>query len=155
MLLQQAARQMLGIRRVIKLAVKQLRQEEHLSGKTERLGEGQYHALHVLCEEGRMMVGTLAEQCHVAAPTISKMLNSLVDGGWVDRRNDPNNRRAVWVSATDEGRELYERLQAHFERGLTSVLEPLSKKQLKEILVAFGHLNSLVGEGNSASGAPN
>ncbi len=145
-LLRQAARQMLVMRNVIKLAVKQLRQEKHLSDKSEHLGEGQYHALHVLCEDGPMMVGDLAQQCHVADPTISKMLNGLVDGGWVDRQNDPKNRRAVLVSATPSGRELYARLQEHFERGLALVLSPLSSAQLEDLIAAFGHLENLVGD---------
>jgi DNA-binding MarR family transcriptional regulator len=144
-LLRQAIRQMLVIRNVMRLAGKQLRQEQ-LFPEGERLGEGQYRALHVLCEEGPMTVGNLAEHCHVADPTISKMLRSLEQGGWLVRQTDPENRRLVWVSVTPAGRELYAHLQAHFERALASVLAPLTGEQLRDLIKAFEHLETVAGE---------
>ena len=143
-LLHQAIQQMIVLRDVMRLVGKQLRYESLLPEK-ERLGEGQIRVLHALCEDGTMTVGSLAELCHVADPTISKILRSLEHGGWVSRQTDPNNRRVVWVGVTPAGQQVYERIKAHFEAGLASVLSPLTEEQLQDLIVAFGHLESLVG----------
>jgi DNA-binding MarR family transcriptional regulator len=144
-LLLQAVRQMLAMRNVMRLAVKELH-SKHPFPEHTRLGEGQFRALHVLCEDGAMTVGNLAEQCHVADPTISKMLRSLEQGGWLVRQIDPENRRLVWVSVTPAGRELYARFQAQFESALAKVLSPLTPEQLRDIIKAFRHLETLTGE---------
>jgi DNA-binding MarR family transcriptional regulator len=136
-------RRMMVVRRVVKQAVKQAR-SEHATPEIAKVGEGQYHAIHCLYEDGQLTAGELAERCHVADPTISKMLKSLEGSGLVERRTDPSNRRVVWVRLTEQGRAMHDRMVAHFHAGLAGVLHPLSAQQLRDILIAFAHLESLV-----------
>jgi DNA-binding MarR family transcriptional regulator len=111
-----------------------------------RMGEGQYRALHLLCDEGRLTAGELAGRCNVADPTMSKIVKSLESNGLVTRHTDPDNRRVVWVVLTPRGRAMHEELVEHFQRGITSVLRPLSNAQLKDLINAFRHLDSLIGD---------
>ncbi len=111
-----------------------------------RMGEGQYRALHLLSDERRITAGDLAGRCSVADPTMSKIVKSLESVGYVERQTDPDNRRVVWVSLTPKGRAMYEELVEHFGRGITSVLRPLTNAQLQDIITAFHHLESLIGD---------
>jgi len=111
-----------------------------------RMGEGQYRALHLLSDEGRLTAGDLAGRCNVADPTMSKVVKSLESIGLVERQTDPANRRIVWVSLTPKGRAMHEEMVEHFARGISSVLRPLSNAQLKDIITAFHHLESLIGD---------
>jgi DNA-binding MarR family transcriptional regulator len=142
--LERAVRQMLVVRRVIGLALKQI--SEQAPPEMVKAREGQYHVLHALAKEGRLMVGELADRCHVADPTISKMLKTLEQNGVVERHTDPENRRVVWVSLTPLGREAYDKMVTYFEGGLARVLQPLTDEQLEDLIVAFGHLERLVGQ---------
>lgn len=45
----------------------------------------------------------LAERLSYSRPRMTRILDSLVEKGCVERRNDPNDRRRVLVKITDEG----------------------------------------------------
>lgn len=117
---------------------------EGLPPEAARLGEGQYRALTCLFHEGRMTAGDLAERCSVADPTMSKILKSLESNSLIERRIAPDNRRVVWVDLTPEGRAMHDEMLVHFRRAIATVLRPLTDHQLRDIIVAFRHLEGLV-----------
>lgn len=117
-----------------------------------RMGEGQYRALHSLCDGGRLTAGELAGRCNVADPTMSKIVKSLEGSGLVERHTDPDNRRIVWVVLTPKGRAMHEEMVEHFGRGVASVLRPLSNTQLRDIINALHHLDGLLRDEAEGSG---
>jgi DNA-binding MarR family transcriptional regulator len=142
LLLHEAATAMTAMFRVLRRA--KHRVTGGLPPEIARLGEGQYRALHALCEEGRLTAGELAEQCNVADPTISKVVKSLEAGGFVSRETDADNRRIVWVILTPQGRTLHDHMIAHMQQQLAEVIRPLAPYQLRDLIQAFGHLERLL-----------
>ena len=67
------------------------------------VGPGSLGALVTLNRDGPMRLGDLAAREGVAPPTLSRMIAGLEDAGYVSRRPDPGDRRAVRVSLTDDG----------------------------------------------------
>jgi MarR family transcriptional regulator, organic hydroperoxide resistance regulator len=72
-------------------------------GSGDGLTLSQLHLVQPLTS-GPQGVGALADCAGVAPPTASRMLDGLARAGLVDRIQDPDDRRAVLVSLTDEGR---------------------------------------------------
>ena len=66
----------------------------------------QYVAMMVLWEEGDINVKTLGERLYLDSGTLSPLLKSLEQKGYVTRSRDASDSRIVTVSITDEGREL-------------------------------------------------
>jgi DNA-binding MarR family transcriptional regulator len=132
-----------NVRRIMKLVVKRVRDE---AGSPEKahMGEAQYHVLHALTDEGQLTAGDLAERCHVGYPAMSKTLGSLETSGLIERRTDPTNRRVVLVTLTPAGQATSTRMIAHFESRLAQVLGRLDNRQLEDLIVAFGHLETLI-----------
>lgn len=149
-LLQHAGQMMRTLQRLLKHVKQTLGAD--LPRELARMGEGQYRALHLLCDEGRLTAGELAGRCNVADPTMSKIVKSLESSGYVERHTDPDNRRTVWVSLTPKGRVMHEEMVEHFQQGITSVLRPLSNAQLKDLINAFRHLDSLLDDETAGSG---
>jgi DNA-binding MarR family transcriptional regulator len=146
-LLQRAARRMPVLLRVLKLVAKRVMSESTpavAEMTMAKMGEGQLRALHVLYEEGPLQVGDLAARCGVADPTISKMLKGLEANGLVERQTDKENRRAVWVSVTPTGRDLFDQMQSAFEAGLAQVLHALTSEQLHDLIRTMDHLERLL-----------
>lgn len=110
------------------------------------IGEAQYHVLFVLATAGSLTVGELADRCHVADPTVSKILNHLEANELIERHVDRANRRVVRVVLTDAGRAAHQHMKRRFEAALARVLAPLTDAELTNLVVAFGHLESLVDE---------
>jgi DNA-binding MarR family transcriptional regulator len=72
------------------------------------ISPGALSALASLSRGGSCRLGDLATREGVAAPTMTRIVAVLEDGGLVFRAPDPEDRRAVLVDATDAGRELVE-----------------------------------------------
>ncbi|RMH79178.1 MAG: MarR family transcriptional regulator [Actinomyces sp.] len=62
----------------------------------------------------RARVGDLAAEFAVASPTISDAVSTLVDKGFVERRTDPADKRAVVLGLTPAGEELAAAVTAEF-----------------------------------------
>jgi len=65
--------------------------------------------LAALAERPRRIT-ELAEWEGLAQPTTTQLVRQMEDRGWVARRPDPEDRRAVLVTITDDGRRARERL---------------------------------------------
>lgn len=70
------------------------------------VGPGSLAALVTLARYGPMRLGDLAAREGVAPPTLTRMIAVLEEAGYVARRQDPGDRRAVQVSLTVDGSRL-------------------------------------------------
>lgn len=51
-------------------------------------------------------LSALAERLHVAARSVTEVVDALAERGVVERRPDPDDRRATLVALTEQGREI-------------------------------------------------
>ena len=73
----------------------------------ERVGMDldEYDVQHQLQRAGRpVRMGELAERVLITRPTVTRLVARLVDQGLVERAQDAQDRRTVWVTLSDEGR---------------------------------------------------
>lgn len=61
----------------------------------EKTSPSHYRVLSELSEHGTLRVGELAEKNRVSQPTMTRLIDSLAEGGWVSRVADPDDGR-VW-----------------------------------------------------------
>lgn len=70
----------------------------------------QCYALEELVEKGQSRSQTLAEALLLDKSTTTRVVDALVRKGYVKRRPDPDDARAVSLCATTEGRKLYHKI---------------------------------------------
>jgi DNA-binding MarR family transcriptional regulator len=70
----------------------------------------------LLVAGGRESARDLGRDCHMLASTVTGVIDRLEGAGHVRRERDQRDRRVVWVTLTDEGRALAERLPKFFEQ---------------------------------------
>jgi DNA-binding MarR family transcriptional regulator len=115
------------------------------AGSSE-LGHGAVSALFTLVNFGSMRLGDLAAREGVAPPTLSRIVATLVEGGYVRREPDPNDGRASLVTATEAGREVASGLYSIRLRELQRRMDRLSGEQVQVLLGALSALENLVAE---------
>jgi MarR family 2-MHQ and catechol resistance regulon transcriptional repressor len=71
----------------------------------------QWYALDVLLDSGPLRSHALARDLLLDKSTTTRVVDTLVRKGYVERRPDPNDARAVSLSATAAGRRLYRRIE--------------------------------------------
>ena len=79
-----------------------LRREDEEAG----MSASRLSALSVIVFAGPLSLAELAEAEHVRAPTMSRIVENLVQDALVTREADPTDRRMVRIAATDAGRAL-------------------------------------------------
>ena len=79
----------------------------------------------------------LAERLGVTAPTASRAVDGLVEHGVLERRPDPDDRRAVRISLTGEGRSLVEERKSRVLAAFlpaAAAMAPTDQERLIELL---------------------
>jgi DNA-binding MarR family transcriptional regulator len=72
--------------------------------------------------DGRMKAGEIAARLGISLPAATALVDRLVGAGVV-ARSQGEDRRVVWVSATDEGRGLLGRLTEGLEKAIDTAIE--------------------------------
>ena len=99
-----------------------------------------------LSGEGPQRVTVLAASEHVAQPSMSLLLQRLVNRGFVERRQDPDDRRASRIAITDAGREvLKDRAEAR-SRWLRERLGRLDDEERRALGQAIAVLDALMAD---------
>ncbi|MFV3129398.1 MarR family winged helix-turn-helix transcriptional regulator [Niveispirillum sp. KHB5.9] len=98
----------------------------------------QWHAIFKISKQEGMKQAELADALEVEPITLTRLLDRMEEGGWVERQADPNDRRARLLFLTDKARDALGpmRLLAEeiFEEALAG-LDPAEREQLMHLLM--------------------
>lgn len=108
-----------------------------------RATPGQLSLLRILVERDRCMMQELAEQLAVTPSTVTAMVKRLLAQGYVERARDDVDWRAVWITLTARGRQVfaaYNRIQLESLRKRLEQLSEDDRQKLASALTALRHL---------------
>lgn len=97
----------------------------------------QCHALEVLVEQGPLRSLALADALMLDKSTTTRVVDALVRKGYVERRADPGDARAVLLTATRAGRALHARINAELvdqQMDMLRDLDPESCRGATEVI---------------------
>ena len=101
------------------------------------LTPGQPKVLEYLRLYGEADQKTIAAYCEIEPATVGSILLRMEDSGLILRRQKAGNRRSLYVSLTDKGRQAADRVEEtflHFEEESTRDLTPAEVLTLQELL---------------------
>jgi DNA-binding MarR family transcriptional regulator len=107
-------------------------------------GHGSLSALSTLVSHGQLRLGDLAVKEAVSAATMSRIVATLVDAGYVRRAPDPADRRAWLVAATEEGERVLSGLRSTRVRELSRRMANLTPQARDSIVNALPALEDLL-----------
>ena len=93
---------------------------------------------------GPRRITELADLEGHAQPTMTLLVKRLEERGWVARRRDPADRRAVLVSLTEAGTAALEDVRAVYRTVLRNHLVALSDEEIAALLIATEALETLI-----------
>ena len=97
----------------------------------------QCYALEAVVLRGPLTLNELAGQLYLDKSTTSRVVDGLQRKGYVERRENPEDRRALRLEATPEGRELYVRIERDVleeERALISGFPPEVRRSMAGLI---------------------
>lgn len=85
-------------------------------------------------EEQGIKVSDISSSMRVAPPSITQLINNLEAGGYVERRMDKSDRRAVRVKLTKKGEEVVGKATEVFSQTINGLIEYLGEEKSKELI---------------------
>ena len=79
-------------------------------------------------------VREIAQGLHVTPPTISVGVSRLIKDGWLEQKNDPDDRRSRPLFLTDKGEAFVDIIQKHRAQTIKSFLSGLSTNEQEQLI---------------------
>lgn len=115
-------------------------QDDALQNDALGLSMNQMSALFTLSHHESLTMGELAGQEHVRPPSMTRIVDGLVQAELARRVADPNDRRTQRVQITDPGRALLDQERAQRHRWLAGRIRQLSEEERATLHAAIGIL---------------
>ena len=101
----------------------------------------QMKTLHVLAEGGsEVSVKELSDRLGLSLPGASRIVDALMRRGWLERRDDPDDRRMKRIGITAEGRKALDRIETARLAGLEDYAASLTPEQRTRLSSALSDL---------------
>jgi DNA-binding MarR family transcriptional regulator len=101
----------------------------------------QMKTLHALSDCDReVSVKELSDRLGLSLPGASRMVDTLLRRGWVERGEDPEDRRIKRIGITDAGRSIVERIETARLVGLEQYAAALTPEQRTTLSSALSDL---------------
>jgi len=97
----------------------------------------QFHLLKIITMEGSCRVTRLADMLEVKPSAITVMIERLVHNGLAERGFDDNDRRAVLVSITEDGRAKMRQVQQQALEVTSRMFSQLEPEELHTLAALF------------------
>ena len=111
------------------------------------LTPSQVAVLGTIIRHERLTVGQIAELEHVKPPSVSKIVATLEQAGYVERATDPSDRRCTYITASAVGHAYADEVRAAGRTWLAEQLDELDVLDVAAIERALPALERLLGSG--------
>lgn len=98
----------------------------------------QFFVLQKINAKGRLTVSEVAEKLSVSLSAITALVDRLVQAGLVVRSRDDQDRRLVWLEATQKGKEILARCMEGRKQVAAKYFGQLSDEDLEKLLEIYG-----------------
>jgi DNA-binding MarR family transcriptional regulator len=90
----------------------------------------------ILHRKPGLTMGELSQALSVPLYSVTRMVDSLVATGLADRLSDPDDRRVVRVTLTEDGRRLHQAIEAHVAQSIQRIMACLTPEE-QDILITL------------------
>ena len=104
----------------------------------------QYNVLRMIDTFGPQPQAEVARRLMVTAPVVTRLAGALADAGLVERRTDPNDKRAVLLAPTPKGRRQARAMRRDLLEAAHELLEPIAEERRAGVAAALEELQVLL-----------
>jgi len=106
--------------------------------------------LHYLAAHGDgLQQNALADIVGIRGSTLVRQLDRLESDGWVERRNDPVDRRAKTIHLAEKAAPLVTALEAKIQELRLELLSGLTDQQFEACFFVMDHIQGRIGNNNN------
>ena len=117
-----------------------------LFAKSTGLSMPQFSVMMQLHHRGNCAIGDISERFDITNAAASQLVDKLVQGGFIKREEDPQDRRARMLNLTDKGRKLLQRGIEERYRWMNDLSVRLSAEQRAKVTEALNIMSQAAKE---------
>ena len=114
----------------------------------------QFAVLAILARNEGLTQVALAEQLEITPITLARLIDRLEAEGWVERRHDPDDRRAHRLFLRRDGREVLERVRPLAQRFLETTFADLSPQARLQLIDTLTVVRAGLSERDATAAMP-
>ena len=96
--------------------------------------EQQWRVLRVLGEKGPCDAGNLAHEACVLAPSLSRIINTLISNKYIEKTIHETDKRKIILKISDYGIEMLEQIKPEYIAVLKSIQKKYGEEKLSNLL---------------------
>ncbi len=100
----------------------------------------QFWGMDYLYQEGKIKMSRLAQSLGTTRAAATGLIDRLIAQGLVLRKNDPYDRRIVWIQLTAKGKRIIHNIRRQKSRTLVKVFGKISPKDRESYLNILGQI---------------
>lgn len=94
----------------------------------------QFTCVFILSKMGKSKMSDLADALTLSYASATNLINKLCDSGYVQRYDDPSDRRVVYVELSEKGKEITECLKKQDRDNISEKTKSYSEEDKKTLL---------------------
>lgn len=110
-------------------SMRQYKEATQTSKELFNLSITQLHYLHAIKERANVTITELAEIFGVQKSTVTVTVNKLLQSGFIEKLTSKDDLRVVYVSLTEQGKEIIELEDKGYRQFAASILAMLNKEE--------------------------
>jgi DNA-binding MarR family transcriptional regulator len=108
------------------------------------LQAAQYRVLGVLMKAGTLPTSEIGKRLYISKPYMTALVDTLIEGGYVERQPDPKDRRKVNISITEKGKKHLRQSVSLYKKDLKILLSTLDEKDVSVLCSSLKNLRSVL-----------
>jgi DNA-binding MarR family transcriptional regulator len=104
----------------------------------------QYRVLGVLMKAGTLPMSEIGRRLYISKPYMTALIDTLVDGGFVQRQPDLNDRRVINITITETGKKHLKQSVTLFKKDAKVLLSVLDDSDLEELCTSLESLKAIL-----------
>ncbi|MDC7232145.1 MAG: MarR family transcriptional regulator [Spirochaetales bacterium] len=107
---------------------------KHKAGEKYSLNKSQMRTLIILGRRGGQTMTELVTHMNIEKGSMTSVVDSLIEGGFVSRERDSKDRRKVLISLLPPGQEMAQALSGEMEEHIRSQLNLLGEERVASLM---------------------
>ena len=104
--------------------------------------EQQWRVLRVLGEKGPCDAGKLASEACILAPSLSRIINTLIDNQYIEKQLDTHDKRKIILNISSNGVDTLEKIKPEYLTILKSIQKKYGEEKISNLLKLLSDITS-------------
>lgn len=103
----------------------------------------QHRVLGQLMKSGPLSMSEIGRRLYISKPSMTTLADTLIENGWAERHNDPEDRRVINLAITPEGKKHLRQAFEIYKSDVSALLSSLGDEDLQVLSASLEDLQRI------------